>query len=256
MVTVCCIKKEEPREKLRGFFPFNDNAKSVVKSMNNQFAAINRYPLGMNSLSLQSLYLEMLCKHDGVNPKKIAHGTGFFFKATFPEASSACKNVQLKIATAGHNFSGKDFFSRGSLNKNCAEPNFVRVWLPKILEQIWVPFDIQIRDDDHCPLYRVIKHNGVDCDVAIFELKVNTGEFSEYFLPSINHQTFRESPLKAPSNWAGVEIGSQLHISGFPQQRDNQKLPVTIPAFVATEPRVDYEVTNKSWPFFLVSART
>jgi hypothetical protein len=146
------------------------------------------------------------------------------------------------------------------LNLNCAEPNFVRVWLPKIDEQTWVRFDIQIRDDNHEPLYRVIKHNGADCDVAIFELNVNTDEYSKYFWPSINHQTFRNSPLKASSNWVGDEIGSQLLITGFPQQRVNQKLAVTIPAYVATEPRVDYEVTNQSpsasWPFFLVSART
>jgi hypothetical protein len=225
----------------------------MATTSTNQRLQTNPWPTGMNSLSLKSLYLELFFKNS--DEKFLAHGTAFLIHV------KECKlEVRLKFLTAGHNLTGKDFFTKTNLSKSCAIPNLAKIWLPKSQAIGWCSFDIAL-GCINSPKFKIVQAKGADCDLAVFELTLCKVTASKFLLFCPDPRSFSRHPFKQSSDWMIDSVGAQLLICGFPQKRVVQKLALTIPAVVASEPRNDYEILDSlgalnCHPFFLVSART
>jgi hypothetical protein len=233
---------------------------SITTSLNSP--PKNEYPEGMNSLSIEPLYLELLCKYDGCEEKKLAHGTAFLIAAS-PNRAEGDRRRTMKFATAGHCLTGRNFLQpeKHLDNKNKSEPNIAKIWLPKRLTHGWDAFDIELLDSEGKVKYKIIEHEGLACDIATFELECTVDFEEKYHLALPDPMCFRRHPFKASTDWMLDSVGCQLLISGFPLTRSDQKFALTIPAVIASEPRFPFEFLDgkngfREYPFFLVSART
>jgi hypothetical protein len=223
----------------------------------------NEYPDGMNSLSIEPLYLEIFSNENESNQEQLlGHGTAFLIDAS-PNRSKCDDRRTLKFTTAGHCLTGKNFFHPNQLlDKQGRSPTFVRIHLPKRLSIGWDPFDVALLDGNHKPTYQIIKHKGMKCDIATFELECTVDFGAEYHLALPDPMCFRRHPFNKSTDWMLDSVGcDQLLISGFPLSRKNQKFALTIPAVIASEPRFPFEFpigqnNFVEYPFFLVSART
>jgi hypothetical protein len=200
------------------------------------------YPPHINSLSIQSVYLEVLFP----DPSKTSPATGFFIR-------DGCGSQVVYLATARHVLHGSDFFTKDWIST----PQEIRVWIPLTNRIGWRAFEIALRDENGDPKW--IDHETVnaltidqtlpDADVALLPLKLDDAWREALVLPYV--------PCERDffADWQR-SIGMNLYVCGFPLRRTAQKLAVTIIASVASEPNLDFHYCEKYFPFYLVSGRT
>jgi hypothetical protein len=231
----------------------------MLQTANSVLSPQNQYPPGFNSLSINALYLELFFSADASKP--LAHGTAFLIDASQRGQNGSGRPI-LKFVTAAHCLTGRSFFPpRKHLSSNLGIPKMARIWLPRLVSCAWKSFDITLTDENGNPTFNIVSHQGKDCDIATFELECDQDFDSNYFLPLPDQLCFHQNYLEHSEDWQRDSVGAQLLISGFPLKRYSQKLALTIPAIVASEPRFPFELDGGSgvcikYPFFLVSART
>ena len=206
------------------------------------------YPLGFNGGSLRAHCMEMYR-----DELKLAHGTCFIVWHRV-HINGKCEN-KLLLFTAQHNASGLNFFSRQCLNKSCATPNKLKIYLP-LNEN---PFNFFIHEID-LENEKIIHHPEGEnhCDVIAFNISAQVAEKIEpvAFISTRN---------------MGHEIGSQkyapaddLQILGFPFERQQNALPVWMSGNFAYEPSRKFPYTwkekdiskQRELPAYLINAKT
>ena len=199
------------------------------------------YPPHINSLSIQSVYIEIL-----LPSKEPSSATGFFIR------SPRDKKVAF-LATARHVLTGSDVFTNGIKYIPCA----LRVWVPLQSRIDWRAFEITLTDENsNAPKWidhKTVNHLADDSPLAIADvalLPLNFGDECDDLLGIPYTPCEREFF----ADWQR-SIGSTQFICGFPIPRTAQKLAITVAVSVASEPNVDFHYRGNYYPFYLVSGR-
>ena len=186
----------------------------------------------MNPYSIASFYCELL--RDKI---MISNATCFFVKC----------DGQTYLVTNHHVLSGRNSDTGEILDKNAAEPNRIKVFMPKkdgenvvYGEETFQIFELYDQEEQ---LWKDKMVGSRFIDVAV--LKVDVDECFIFNSIEEVEQPFNEN--------TDIEIASSLFVIGFPFGRIGGVLPIWKKASVASEP--NYE-SDEGFPYFWADTAT
>ncbi|WP_237132366.1 trypsin-like peptidase domain-containing protein [Pseudohongiella sp. O18] len=176
-----------------------------------------------NANSARSIYIEMY-----FNDKKLATGTGFFCES----------NVGSILFTNRHNVTGRDSFTGQPLSDTCGTPNKLRFTCLSPRGPIVQQVDLYEDEEMTEPVWAEHPDLGEKVDVVGLIVEKFKGKFPHYVVP------FKD--------WNRWDVGSQVHVIGFPFSLSADGFAIWATGYIASEPDVDYG----GLPVFLIDCRT
>ena len=182
-----------------------------------------------DSLSAVSRYIRMY-----FGETLLASGTCFF-------VMSAAGPV---LVTNRHNFTGRDNITGKILHKKCSVPDHAVVTLDGPEE---VHYHIDLVDHANPEVPSWIEHPtlGAKADIVALPVQEMTNIIGETNSISIDNVSLQGS-------WHRWDVGSELHVIGYPYGQIGGPFPIWLKGFIASEPDVDIA----GLPIFLIDCKS
>lgn len=227
--------------------------------------------LQMHAESLRSVFIEMLYCPDGPdtdcetgeapdNSTSMATGSAFIYRLDGKD----------HLVTARHNVTGRRWQTNEFLGKYHTEPNYLRVTFFKDSPEKWeiTPSDnnpqvgnlrvliraclVPLLDEDWNPVWKQHAVLGGDMDVV----DVPFDPPDEVTIMSWEKEGPRTDPAQAP--WP-IQLfpGEDVFVVGYPDRLSvGPIIPLWIRGTIASDPLFPYSAGGKSYPLWLIDART